>query len=81
MNPEDLQKVYANTFESEQGERCLEDLGKRCYAFASTLNADINRMAFNEGRRSVYLEIEAILKMDIKKMEDLRKKLEAGGAE
>ena len=81
MTPEKLQKIYTDTFAGEQGEKCLEDLGKRCYAFASTFNSDINHMAFNEGRRSIYLEIKAIMGMDVKRVTELQNKLKAGGSD
>lgn len=62
-----LKQDYVDVFEGEAGKRVLDDLAKRCFIFKSTLDKDTNRMAFNEGQRSIVLHIQNTLKIDIEK--------------
>ena len=54
---EALIMAYIRVFEGQQGELVLKDLSERCMAERRTFDADPYKTAFNEGRRSVYLEI------------------------
>lgn len=58
-----LKHVYRQTFiETDNGERVLEDLEKRCNMHSSSYVAgDANATAFEEGKRAVILHIHNML--------------------
>ena len=58
-----LKHLYRKTFiETENGERVLEDLEKRCNMHSSSYVAgDANATAFEEGKRAVILHIHNML--------------------
>jgi hypothetical protein len=60
---EKLKHLYRQTFvESDNGERVLEDLEKRCNMHSSSYVAgDANATAFEEGKRAVILHIHNML--------------------
>lgn len=62
--------AYIRTFEGPNGQLVLKDLAMRCMAERRTFDADPYKTAFNEGRRSVYLEI---LQMRDVRLLDLQK--------
>ena len=54
---------YKIVFGSEQGERVLEDLKRRCHFYVSTnVKGDSHESAFYEGQRAAVLCIENVLK-------------------
>ena len=54
---------YKIVFGSEQGERVLEDLKRRCHFYVSTnVKGDSHESAFYEGQRAAVLWIENVLK-------------------
>ena len=58
-----LKEDYKITFNSEQGQRVLNDLEKRCHEFVTTFSKDnSHETAFLEGQRSISLFIKAMLK-------------------
>ena len=57
-----LQEDYKITFGSEQGQRVLDDLSKRCHEFNTThINGDSHESAFFEGQRSILIWIKNII--------------------
>lgn len=58
-----LKHLYRQTFvETDNGERVLEDLEKRCNMHSSSYVAgDANATAFEEGKRAVILHIHNML--------------------
>ncbi len=66
------QNVYQKVFGTEDGKIVLEDLRKRCFVDHTTYSDIHGQMSFNEGRRSVFMHIDTILKKDIRDiLEDL----------
>ena len=55
-------KLYQRIFKSEDGEKLLEDLEKRCNVESTSFSKDPYETAFREGQRSVILHIKNILK-------------------
>tara|TARA_B100001057_G_scaffold450176_1_gene491996 strand:+ start:989 stop:1204 length:216 start_codon:yes stop_codon:yes gene_type:complete len=55
-------KLYQRIFKSEDGEKLLEDLEKRCNVESTSFSKDPYETAFREGQRSVILYIKNILK-------------------
>ena len=61
---EELQKTYNKIFSSKEGKIILEDLRKRCFAYAPTnVPGDPYATHINEGMRNVLLHIETKMKM------------------
>jgi len=57
-----LQEDYKITFGSEQGQRVLDDLSKRCHEFNTThIKGDSHESAFFEGQRSILIWIKNII--------------------
>ena len=65
MNEKDLKQlnlVYKQVFESDNGKKVLEDLEKRCsYHTTTHIKGDSHESAFLEGTRSVILFIKNML--------------------
>ncbi len=61
---------FLHAFTGDRGERVLEHLSKYCLENSSTFDKNSGRNSdFNEGARSVILEIRHWLDMDISKLE------------
>lgn len=63
----DLINNYKITFESEQGEKVLQDLENRFHQNKTTFSKDAIEMAYLEGQRSVILSIKNLIKENNKK--------------
>jgi len=64
VTPEDLEQLkaaYKFAFDTDDGQRVLEDLRRRCHAHTSTFSPNPNETFFNEGQRQVVLFIEDML--------------------
>lgn len=59
-----LRAAYKFVFESDDGQRVMEDLRRRCHAHTSTFSTNPNETYFNEGQRQVVLFIEDMLAAD-----------------
>tara|TARA_R110002012_G_scaffold77438_1_gene196540 strand:+ start:794 stop:1015 length:222 start_codon:yes stop_codon:yes gene_type:complete len=58
-----LKEDYKITFGSDQGQKVLEDISKRCHESSTTFNKDnSHETAFLEGQRSIALFIKAMIK-------------------
>ena len=58
-----LKEDYKITFNSEQGQRVLNDLEKRCHEFVTTFSKDSStETAFLEGQRSILIFLKAMIK-------------------
>lgn len=67
-------KRYKRLFDNEDGKWVLKDLAKRSFDKVSTYNADIKKMAMNEGRRSLFNYIRDMVEKDLQQiLEDLTK--------
>ena len=69
MNVKDLirfkRQDYRRTFDTEAGQRVLSDLMRRHFVFSVTkVPGDATESAFNEGRRSVILDIMQTVGVD-----------------
>ena len=72
---EQLRRDYHSVFETEAGERVLEDLKKVCFYNDPTIHELPHIMAYNEGSRNVILHIGTKLKLTaeiIKELENER---------
>ena len=59
----ELKNDYKITFSSEQGQRVLNDLEKRCHEFVTTFSKDSStETAFLEGQRSILIFLKAMIK-------------------
>ena len=59
----ELKEDYKITFNSEQGQRVLNDLEKRCHEFVTTFSKEnSHETAFLEGQRSTLIFIKAMIK-------------------
>ena len=83
--PTDLEKLkarkaaYVTIFNSPSGKKVLEDLERWCFVHKTTFNNNPQRLAFNEGQRSIYVHIQTMLTMDMEKMgKELEQKPEEG---
>lgn len=59
-----LSKAYKRVFETDGGEQVLADLAAFCGAKKSVFNTDALEMARAEGRREVWLRIQAQLNLN-----------------
>jgi hypothetical protein len=58
-----LKEDYKILFNTEQGQRVLNDLEKRCHEFVTTFSKDSSHeTAFLEGQRSTLIFIKAMIK-------------------
>ena len=60
VDREALRRSYRRVFAGPEGARVLEDLARRGFVRASTFHPEPGRAAFNEGRRSLALEVLAL---------------------
>ena len=58
----ELKKDYKIIFDTEEGQRVLNDLEKRCHEFVTTFSKDSYQTAFLEGQRSMLIFIKAMIK-------------------
>jgi hypothetical protein len=59
----ELKEDYKITFNSEQGQKVLNDLEKRCHEFVTTFSKDnSHETAFLEGQRSILIFLKAMIK-------------------
>ncbi len=58
-------ELYKRVFDNPDGKKVLEDLAKRCFAYSTTYSDVSSRMAFNEGRRSVFTHIKGLVDKDL----------------
>jgi len=59
-----LKAAYKFVFETDDGQRVLADLRRRCHAHTSTFSGNPNETYFFEGQRQVVLFIEDMLAND-----------------
>lgn len=59
-----LRTAYRSIFATEDGKRVLKDLMQRTHMFGTTFEGDAIAMAYNEGRRSVVLQILKMLEVN-----------------
>lgn len=68
------QQLYKLVFDTPEGKKVLEDLAKRCFAKNTTFSENNGQMAFNEGRRSIYVFILSMVEKDLTEiLEELTK--------
>ena len=72
MKPEDTIELYKTVFDTEDGDKVLEDLGLRFCEQSSTFSTDPCETAYREGQRTVVLFIRSMLrnKPDIESEEE-----------
>lgn len=66
-----IRKDYQKVFNSEEGQRVLEDLKKTCFYYIPTIDVMPHVMSFNEGQRATILHIETKLKLSAVKLKEL----------
>ena len=62
MKPEDTIELYKTVFDTEDGDKVLEDLGLRFCEQSSTFSTDPCETAYREGQRTVVLFIRSMLR-------------------
>lgn len=67
-------QLYLDIFDSDKGKLLLEELSKTLFSKKTTYNDNPQRMAFNEGQRSVLLHIQNMMKVDVDKTIEAIKK-------
>ena len=67
---QDLKKSYQHLFATDDGDKVLDDLGKRFNLDRSTFSTDAMEMAFLEGQRSVMLFILRSITEEKEKQQD-----------
>ena len=65
-----LKKSYLSTFNCESGKKVLKHLEQHCFVKGTTFNDNPQRLAFNEGQRSIYLHIQTMMQFDFTKLEE-----------
>jgi hypothetical protein len=68
--------AYREFFTSEQGEEILTDLMRAAHFHTITIGKDPYETYFNEGRRSLLLQIFQTAKLDNKQIDNLTKKIQ-----
>ncbi len=68
---EQIRKDYQSVFNSEEGQRVLEDLKQTCFYYAPTIHEIPHIMSANEGQRLVMLHIETKLKLTAQVIKEL----------
>ena len=70
---------YRDLFTTDDGKEVLADLARRHFIHTSTFIAhDTHHSAFNEGRRSVILDILSLENIPIEELDKLTRKAEDG---
>lgn len=59
--PEQLEQVFHNVFDSDNGKLVLEYLKCNCFFYGTTKSNNPEDTAYNEGQRAAILVIERIL--------------------
>lgn len=62
------QQAYRQVFQGPYGELVLADLAKFCRAHESTFHESPQAMAFQEGRREVWLRIQEHMNLDAEQL-------------
>ena len=63
-----LKKDYLQTFNTDAGQRVLEDLKKRFFWYVPTYSSRDGETQLNEGGRKVLLTIQSIMELPIKEL-------------
>lgn len=63
-----LIRMYQDIFSTKQGEKVLHDIIKDCGVISSAFTSDPYVISYNEGRRSVALQIMQKLKIDTEQL-------------
>jgi hypothetical protein len=66
----ELAVAYKTVFNGSSAERILEDLDERGGLKLVSNTLDAQRLAYNEGRRSLVLEIKELIGMDLKEYKE-----------
>lgn len=69
-------QAYRELFTSEQGQEVLTDLMRAAHFLNTTVGSTPYETYFNEGRRSLLLQIVETAKLDTEQMQKLTQKLE-----
>ena len=68
-----LREYYKNTFSTDSGKRVLANLEQLCFIHSTTFSQIPYITSFNEGKRTVVVQIQNMIAMDL---ERLRKQLQ-----
>lgn len=66
-----LKQDYVDVFSGEKGQRVFADMNR--FRYQTTFSKDALTLAFNEGKRSIMLHAENMMRLDLDK---LRKQVE-----
>tara|TARA_R110002020_G_scaffold24190_7_gene79751 strand:+ start:1938 stop:2168 length:231 start_codon:yes stop_codon:yes gene_type:complete len=65
MTPDELKQMYRRVFETEDGQKVIEDLKTRCWFYAPIHTpGDTHETAYRDGQRSIVLSLISMLKED-----------------
>lgn len=70
MTPIELRDCYRRLLNTEDGERILDDLGRRFHIDQSTYSTEPTDTAYREGQRTVVLFIKSMLREWDKQLEE-----------
>ncbi len=51
---------YEAVFNTPEGKRVIEDLGRSCFQYQTSFSSEATEMAYNEGKRTIYLHIKGM---------------------
>lgn len=72
--------LYRDFFKTDDGKKVLADLARRHFVFTTThVPRDSDYSAFNEGRRTVILDIMSLVNIPIEDLEKLGRKADDDG--
>ena len=66
-----MREDFIKAFSTEEGKRVLKSLESQCLAHASVFDKDPYIMAYQAGRRDIYLSIVNIMNLDIEQLEKI----------
>jgi len=67
----ELREDFKKTFSTEEGKRVLKALESQCLFKTSVFDKDSHLMAYQAGRRDVFLSIISIMELEIEELEKI----------
>ena len=71
-----LQGDYKATFATDEGKRVLKNLERLCFVNGTTFSEKPTITSFNEGKRTVVVQIQNMINMDLDKLREQLKERE-----
>ena len=74
----DRVRLYRSVFSTEEGKKVLEDLARMCFYERGIFSDNGLEMAYNEGRRSVFLDIKWLCEVTDEELEQFGQEVTYG---